>query len=135
VSRCPDDAVPRRKVRARRWLSVTLRTLHVMAVIVLGAVVLGATPLPGWSSGWVAGAVVASGLGMLALDLYGNREYLRTVAGLAALGKLVLVLLLAFAPGPLLFWTVVVLSTVVSHAPATFRHRVIVPSKDQPPPG
>jgi len=133
VSTCAGDAVGRREFRARRWLSVTLRTLHLMAVIVLGAVVLGTTPLPGWSPPWVAGAVVVSGLAMLTLDLYVDRLHLRTVAGLAALGKVGLVVVLALWPGPFTFWTVVVLSSVVSHAPAVFRHRVLIPLKGRPP--
>ncbi|MBP2648455.1 MAG: putative rane protein [Gemmatimonadetes bacterium] len=127
-----DDQTPRRDFRAKRWLSVMLRTWHLMSVIALGALLLGAAPLHGWPVGRVGGAVVVSGLAMLALDLYASQLYLRTVAGVTALLKLVLVAVLAFAPGPLLFWTVVALSTVVSHAPATFRHRVLISSKAQP---
>lgn len=93
---------------------------------------LGAAPLPGWSLHRVAAAVVATGTAMLALDLYADRLHSRTVAGVAALGKVALVAVLALWPAPFVFWAIVVLSSVVSHAPAAFRHRVLIPSKDQP---
>lgn len=111
---------------------MVLRTWHLVSVIALGALLLGAAPPPGWPAGQVAASVVASGSAMLVLDLYATRRYLRTVAGLAALFKLALVAVLAFAPGPVLFWIVVAFSTVVSHAPATFRHRVLISSGSQP---
>jgi len=70
----------------RRWLIVVLRALHLIAVIALGALLLGAPAAPGWSHGTVSGLVVATG------------------------------------PAPWLFWALVALSAVVSHAPASFRH-------------
>ena len=113
----------------RRWVIVALRALHLVAVIALGALLLGAPGAPGWSAGSIAAAVLGSGLAMLALDLLSQRQHLRTVAGLTALLKLVLVAVLALAPALWLFWVLVVVSAVVSHAPATFRHRVVIPAE------
>jgi hypothetical protein len=109
---------------------VVLRTVHLVAVIALGALLLGAPASPGWSAGRVAGAVLVSGLAMLVLDLVAHRDHLRTVAGIAVVLKLLLVAILAVVPEPLLFWATVVLSGVVSHAPARVRHLTLVP-----PPG
>jgi hypothetical protein len=133
VSNRHDDPGTRREIRFRRWMSVGLRTLHLVSVIALGALVLGAAPLAGWPPGRVAGAVVISGLAMLALDVHASRLHLRTVAGLTGLGKLALVVALAYAPAPPLYWTIVVLSAVVSHAPATFRHRLVLVPRGRPP--
>lgn len=105
---------------------VALRTIHLVAVIALGALLLGAPAAPHWSAGTVAGAVLVSGLAMLVLDMLAHRRYLRTVAGLTGVLKLVLFAILAIAPEPLWFWATVVLSGVVSHAPARVRHRLLV---------
>ena len=106
---------------------VALRTVHLVAVIALGALLLGAPASPAWSAGRVAGAVLVSGLAMLVLDLVTHRDHLRTVAGITVVLKLLLVAILAVAPEPLLFWATVVLSGVVSHAPARVRHLTLVP--------
>lgn len=105
---------------------VALRTLHLMAVVALGVVLIGGVVPPGWSPGWIGAAVLATGLAMLALDLSADYGHLRSVAGLIAVLKLVLVGVMAVRPEPLLFWAVLVLSGVVSHAPASFRHRILV---------
>lgn len=115
-------------VPGRRWVMVALRTVHLVAVIALGALLLGAPALPGWSAAWVAGAVLGSGLAMLALDLLAHCDYLRTVAGITVLLKLLLAAILAIAPEPLWFWGAVVLSAVVSHAPARVRHLRVIPA-------
>jgi hypothetical protein len=120
---------PRHDFPGRRWVIVVLRALHLVAVIALGALLLGAPGVAGWSAGSIAAAVLGSGLAMLALDLLSQRQHLRTVAGLTALLKLVLVAVLALAPALWLFWVLVVVSAVVSHAPATFRHRVVIPAE------
>jgi hypothetical protein len=112
----------------RRWVIVALRALHLVAVIALGAQLLGAPAAAGWPAAGVAAVVLGSGLAMLGLDLLAHRQHLRTVAGLTALVKLLLVAILAAVPELLLFWVVVVLSAVVSHAPATLRHFVVLPA-------
>lgn len=107
-----------------RWLNVILRGAHLIAVILLGAVVLGA-PVP---AGPTAAGVAASGLAMFALDVWRKPDYLREAAGLAVIAKLALVAWMAFDASlrmPL-FWAVVVHSALFAHAPARFRHRVVV---------
>jgi len=108
----------------RRWLNVLLRGLHLVAVIVLGAALLGA-PL---AAGSAAGAVAATGLAMFALDTWVKPSHLREVAGVAMLVKLALVAWMALDPGMrlALFWTVVAGSAIFAHAPSRFRHAVIL---------
>jgi hypothetical protein len=108
----------------RRWLNVLLRGLHLVAVIVLGAALLGA-PL---AEGRAAAAVAATGLAMFALDTWNKPSHLREVSGLAMIVKLVLVGWMALDASArfALFWTVVAGSAVFAHAPSRFRHAVII---------
>ncbi len=104
-----------------------LRTVHIIAVVGLGAHLLGAVSPPLWPPAGLAGAILSSGLAMFAIDLYHDRAHVRQVAGLAVLVKLALTAGLIVAPnlGLTLFWVLIVLSAIVSHAPKRFRHHVV----------
>jgi hypothetical protein len=103
-----------------RATALTLRTLHLMAVVGLGAAVLGAPVAPG---PFAAGVFATGGL-LLALDLRARRLALRELAGVVVLVKLAASAWMAWAPGhaPWLFWALVVLSSLSSHAPKSLRH-------------
>ncbi len=107
----------------RRWLNVVLRGAHLVAVILLGACLLGA-PL---AAGTAALAVAASGSGMLALDVWGKPGHLREASGIAVLVKLLFVGWMAAdaSSRPFLFWLIVAGSAFFAHAPASFRHAVL----------
>jgi hypothetical protein len=107
-----------------RWLNVVLRGLHLIAVIFLGASLLGA-PVAGSLA--VVG-VAASGFAMLALDIWKKPGHLRETAGLAVLAKLFLLVWMAASVSsrPFLFWLIVAGSAVFAHAPASFRHAVLL---------
>jgi len=111
-----------RDFRGRRWLSVVLRGLHLVAVINLGAAVLGTPPSP--PTAVAAAAVLISGILVWALDLWHKPSHLVEGAGLGMLLKLALVAGMILAPSQSvpLFWIVVVWSAVFSHAPASFRN-------------
>ena len=110
-----------------RWINVILRGLHLVAVILLGAALLGA-PL---SPAKVAVAVAASGFAMLALDIWRKPRHLAEAAGISVLVKLVLVAWMALdaAARPVLFWVIVAGSAISAHAPARFRHAMLLGSK------
>lgn len=109
---------------ALRWLNVILRGLHLVAVILLGATLLGA-PLDG---GQAATAVAASGFVMFALDIWRKPQHLREAAGIAVLLKLVLVgwMVLDASMQLVLFWLIVAGSAISAHAPARFRHAMLL---------
>lgn len=109
---------------ALRWINVILRGLHLVAVILLGAALLGAPQV----STQVAIAVAASGFAMFALDIWRKPQHLREAAGIAVLLKLVLVGWMVFdaAAQHTLFWVIVVASAISAHAPARFRHAVLL---------
>jgi len=109
---------------ALRWINVILRGLHLVAVIVLGSVLLGA-PL---AASHAAMAVAATGFAMFALDIWRKPQHLREASGLAVLVKLVLVGWMAIdaAARPYLFWLIVAGSAISAHAPARFRHAILL---------
>jgi hypothetical protein len=106
-----------------RAASIVLRTVHLAAVVALGAALLGAPlSLPATGS-----AAVVSGLLLFAMELFARRMHVLDLAGLAVLAKLVVVALLAWWPGAAVhglaaFWALVVLSSISSHAPKNVRH-------------
>ncbi|WP_434516183.1 hypothetical protein AB6Q56_06010 [Dechloromonas sp. ARDL1] len=113
---------PREHIRdfpGKRWLNVALRTVHLLGIVLFGAALLGAASIP-----LGAALTLTSGLGMFAVDTWANPAHLREVAGFGMLVKLALIALATLQPALALpvFWTLIVLSTLLSHAPGNFRH-------------
>jgi len=104
----------------RRWLSIALRAAHLASVIGLGAVLLGA-PLPLLQAG---AAVLSSGVALLALEIADARLRCIELAGLVSLAKLAVVAWMVLDPARAagLFWAVLCVSAVSSHAPRHWRH-------------
>lgn len=117
----------RKNFPGQRWLNVVLRGLHLVAVVVLGAALLGA-PVSGDQA--VVG-LWSTGLAMLALDTWSKPSHLREASGISLLVKLVLVGWMAFDASSrfVLFWLVVAGSAVFAHAPAKFRHALLIPPR------
>lgn len=104
----------------KRWLNLALRAVHLGGLVLLGASLLGAG-----HTGLGAAVIFVSGLAMFAIDTWANPAHLREVAGFGVLVKLLLVGLMAVQPAwaLALFWLVLAISTLLSHAPGAFRHR------------
>lgn len=108
--------------RAWRWFGVVARTLHLAAVILLGAALLGSPPY--LSVAVIGGALLASGALLFTLDQWKFSTHAFQLAGAGQIAKLALVVWMTLDPAtaPPLFWIIVVWSSVLSHAPASFRH-------------
>lgn len=113
-----------RDFRGRVALIGLLRIAHVAGVIGVGAAVLRGEA----AAGAFFVLLVAGGLGIVALDRWSNRSYLRQISGLAVLLKITLLLTLAaFAAfGQTAFWSLLVFSVAIAHAPGRVRHRKVV---------
>lgn len=101
-------------------LIALLRIGHVAGVVGLGSAVLNGLPVaPSF-----AALLVCSGAGIAALDAWSNRAWRRQVAGLTVLLKAGTLALLAVASalGPASFWTFLVVSVAIAHAPGRVRH-------------
>ena len=120
----PEYSVRAKKVDWRRWANVLLRGAHLVAVILLGAALLGAQV----EASAAVAAVAGSGLAMFALDIWHKPGHLRETSGIAVVVKLLLVGWMAVDASArfALFWLVVAGSAVFAHAPARFRHAVLL---------
>lgn len=107
----------------RRVLLSVLRVVHVIGLAGLAAALIGQ----------VAGAthwgllMALSGLSIVTLDRWSDRQYFRQIKGVAALLKIGLVIALVLIE-PLrlpLFWFLLAFSVAMSHAPGSIRHRRI----------
>ena len=115
----PGQSPHSRDFRGRRWLHIGLRTLHVIGVFLLGyAILRGTSPATGGA------LTLVSGLAMFALDLWSKPSHLVELAGLGVIAKLLLVAAIGLIPtwSIEIFWLVLVVSMVLSHAPGAFRH-------------
>ena len=126
---------PRRPVKPpkpaewRRWLGIVLRTAHLAGVVWMGAAYVGpAAPAVG-SGGVAAGhsgalLVLVSGVALLLSEWFDGRIRLGELAGVVVLAKLAAVAWMALggAGAQALFWAVLLLSAISSHAPRELRH-------------
>jgi hypothetical protein len=104
----------------RRWLGIVLRTAHLAGVAWLGAALLGAPLAMFNGAAWVS----ASGVALLVIDSLDGRIRLLDLAGLVSLAKLGVVAWMALDPARAaqLFWVVLIVSALSSHAPRGLRH-------------
>ncbi|MEA3274894.1 MAG: hypothetical protein U9Q81_06290 [Pseudomonadota bacterium] len=107
----------------QRWINIGLRTLHLLGMAGIGAAFL----VPGAADGawhdylWLT---LASGLGLILIFVWSNGIWLIQLRGQAILLKVLLLALIPVWPsaGPALFAAVVLLSGIISHAPARVRY-------------
>lgn len=104
----------------RRWLGICLRSAHVAGIVLLGATLHGAPLDPRIG----ALATLLSGVGLLAVEWADTRIRLTELAGIVALLKLAAFAWMALdhAAALALFWLLLFVSALVSHAPRGLRH-------------
>lgn len=111
-----------RSFPGKRWVNITLRSLHLAGTAGTGAGMLFGVPPAQWQGYlWLT---VISGLLMVALQLWSNAVWLLQLRGLAIGLKLLLLAAALRWPhaGPPLLLAVVLLSGVISHAPGNVRY-------------
>ncbi|MBI5921676.1 MAG: hypothetical protein HY847_08470 [Betaproteobacteria bacterium] len=117
------DTNTRRDFAGRGLIINLLRAVHLVGVVGLGAAVLGAVTSP--ATAWYAALLVASGIGIAALDRWAEPAYFRQFNGQLVFLKLVLLILVGWWTGvdATLFWVLLVASALMTHAPGRVRHR------------
>lgn len=112
----------RRDFPGRRWLLVVLRSLHLAGVVMLGAALLGSGAIDRMVAALL---MLLTGLALYLIELWSNPAHFGELAGVFIPVKLLLVLAVALVPEQAapLFWGLLIASSVVSHAPGSFRHR------------
>ncbi|WP_304029267.1 hypothetical protein [Methyloversatilis discipulorum] len=120
----PHDFAPsnRRDFPGRRWLLVALRSLHLVGVVLVGSALL--TGHDEYRRG-AAALMLVTGLGLYGIEVWSKPRHAIELAGLfiplKLLGVAAMIVLPQFAAG--IFWLLLIASSVVSHAPAHFRHQ------------
>ena len=122
----------------QRWLNIILRSLHLLGVAGMGAAFLGApAPHRGWNV--YLFLTLATGICMTLLDAWSDRRWLAQLSGQTVLLKLLLLGLIPLCPAAReeRFNAVILISAVVSHAPARVRHYSLRHrhASDRPPDG
>ena len=109
-----------------RWLSEALRTAHLAGVVWVGAALVAGQPVDPRASA----LMVASGVALLLGELRAGRMALLELAGAVVLLKLALMVWMALdaRQAAWIFWTLLVASSISSHAPKAWRHW---PASDQ----
>ena len=111
-----------RSFAGKRWVSIGLRTLHLLGVAGLGGSILCGPSATAWTPSLAL--IVVSGLAMFALEIWASGVYLIQVRGQAMVAKLLLLAVVLLVPVTDVAVVVItiLLSGVVSHAPASVRH-------------
>jgi len=119
---------------AKRWIKISLRTLHLLSVAGAGGGILFGLEKGLWAGYWWL-ALVSGSLLML-IDIVSNPVWVVQVRGIVIFAKLLLLLFLGSYPSMdrWLLMVVIVMSAVISHAPGKLRyysvyHRKTITSK------
>jgi len=120
-------------IDAKRWIKISLRTLHLLGVLGVGGGLLFGVEKALWLNYWWL--ALASGVLMMLMDAVANPVWIVQVRGLVIILKLVLLVFLGRNPDwdKLLLVAIVIMSAVISHAPGklryySFYHRKIIDS-------
>ncbi len=105
----------------KRWTNICVRTVHLIGVAGIGGGFLYGAPREAWEPYLVL--TVLSGLLLVGLELFTNGIWLIQIRGLATLLKLGLISMLFFTgPQAFIIVPVIIISGVISHAPANVRY-------------
>ena len=128
MTRSGQPGVQPRFFPGQRWLNIGLRSLHILGVVGMGAGFL-THQSPDDSFRLYLILTLATGLGMTLIDAWSNRQWLAQLSGQTVLLKLLLLGLIPLWPTAreALFILVILISAVVSHAPARIRHKRMFP--------
>lgn len=109
------------KVRGWRWLSIALRSLHLVGVVLIAIAIFGS----GQHQLAASLTTLVTGGGLFGIELWRDRQHWRELAGAFVLLKLLLVLGMILMPSHAvgLFWFLLISSSLISHAPKSFRHK------------
>lgn len=119
----------------KRWLKISLRTLHLLALAGVGGGVLFGLETGLWINYWWL--ALASGALLMLIDIISSPVWLVQVRGVVMYVKLILLACLGIYPewDSLLLAVIIIISAVISHAPGKLRyysiyHRRVITSEN-----
>ena len=121
------------RTTVKRWTKISLRTLHLLAVAGVGGGILFGLEKDLWLSYWWL--AMASGGLMMLMDIISNPVWMIQIRGLVIFFKLILLALLGSQPAwdGFLLIVIIIISSIISHAPGKLRyysiyHRKVITS-------
>ena len=111
-----------RDFKTKRWIKITLRTGHLIGMAGMATYVLSDTFITDWL--FYIHLTIATGIAMLLLDIWSNAVCLIQLRGLAIILKLILfsILLMTDQQDSLLFFSIIIISGLIAHAPSNVRY-------------
>ena len=118
----------------KRWIKISLRTLHLLSVAGVGGGVLFGLEKGLWLNYWWL--ALGTGALMMLIDVISNPIWLVQIRGITVFVKLVLLILMVKFPAwdSALLMLIIIMSSVISHAPGKLRyysvyHRKVISSR------
>lgn len=110
-----------RGFNGQRWISILLRTLHLIGIAGVGAAYLFTVPEFQWQPYMIL--TIFSGSLMIILEVWSHGRWLVQLRGISTILKLI-VLSMSFFSGlqPYILITVIVIAGLISHAPGKVRY-------------
>ena len=111
-----------------RWLNITLRSLHLVGMAGMAGTYLYMSTIHALLDFWAL--TLFSGVAMVAFSIWSDGRWLLQLRGVVILFKLVLLAALPWLNSHIDdgaawgFVTIILLSSVIAHAPATVRYRL-----------
>jgi glucan phosphoethanolaminetransferase (alkaline phosphatase superfamily) len=117
------------KESAKRWIKISLRTLHLLSVAGAGGGILFGIEKDLWINYWWLALV--SGALMMVIDIVSNPVWVVQVRGLVIFLKLILLAFLGQDPvlDRILLIVIIIISAIISHAPGKLRYYSVVHRK------
>ena len=120
----------------KRWIKISLRTFHLLAVAGVGGGLIFGVEKTLWLNYWWL--ALASGSLLMLIDMISNPVWVVQVRGLVVFLKLILLAFLGSYPAwdSHLLMFIIVISAVISHAPGKLRYysiyhrKVIISTSD-----
>jgi hypothetical protein len=111
-----------RSFKGKRWANIALRTMHLIGIAGVGGGFLYQSPSEVWLPYLILS--VASGFGIMCLDIWSNGIWFVQLRGIAILIKLILLLSVPFLKGYAGYALVIaiIISGVIAHAPGDVRY-------------
>lgn len=112
--------------KGKRWLKISLRTLHILSISGVAGGILFEVPLSSWVWYWYA--AVSTGILMVAIDALSNFLWLVQIRGIVIYIKLALLMLLGgnMLVNQLVLVSIIIMSAVISHAPGDIRYYSVI---------
>ena len=118
-----------RTFKNKRWVKITLRTFHLIGVAGIGAGAFFKVPPDQWYSFSILTSI--SGILFVLLEIWGNGVWLIQIRGVVLYIKILLLLLIPFlrAYESMILICVIILASIISHAPGNVRYFSVLHGK------